>query len=187
MKNHSFLFIFSLLAGTGLLAQKNTDTISARQMKGESNAIAFGLYLPAGVFSKSHIAGAGIDYSRSRHRFGRNISPGRFIGFIVNGGINYYAGKRITTAGYNFRYGGYINLYAMPGIIYNPLKNGNISLTAGPALNIYKASATAGIGINLLGNYFISKNIAIGPGIIYKKHTNTDALWAVAIRASYIF
>jgi len=75
----------------------------------------------------------------------------------------------------------------MPGIICNLVKNGNISLTAGPALNIYKASANAGIGINLLGNYFLSKNIAIGPGIIYKKHTNTDALWAVAIRASYIF
>lgn len=156
-------------------------------MKGEGNAIAFGLYLPAGDFSQSHIAGAGIDYSRSRHRFGRNISPGTSIGFIVNGGINYYAGKKITTAGYAFRYGGYINLYAMPGIICNPLKNGNISLTAGPTLNIYKAGATAGIGINLSGNYFLSENIAIGPGIIYKKHTNTDALWAGTIRASYIF
>ena len=139
------------------------------------------------MFSKSHIAGAGIDYSRSRHRFGRNISPRRLIGFIVNGGINYYTGKRIKTAGYDFRYGGYLNLYTMPGIIYNPVKNGNISLTAGPALNIYKGSANAGIGINLLSNYFVSKNIAIGPGIIYKKHTNTDALWAGTIRASYIF
>lgn len=155
-------------------------------IKGKSQAIAFGIYTPIGVFSKSHIAGAGIDYSRSNLRFGRNISPGRLIGFIVNGGINYYTGKRIKTAGYDFRYGRYLNLYAMSGIICNPVKNGNISLSTGPALNIYKASATAGIGINFCGNYFVSRNIAISPGIIYKKHTKTDALWAVAFRASYI-
>jgi len=158
-----------------------------KHIKGKSQAIAFGIYMPIGMFSKSHIAGAGIDYSRSRHRFGRNISPGRLIGFIVIGGIIYYTGQRIKTAGYDFHYGGYLNLYTMPGIICNPVKNGNISLTAGPALNIYKGSANAGIGINFCGNYFVSRNIAIGPGIIYKKHTKTDALWAVAIRASYIF
>lgn len=186
MKKHSILFIFSLLIYLGMRAQI-ADTSSLKHIKGKSQAIAFGIYTPIGIFSKSHIAGAGIDYSRSRHRFGRNISPRRLIGFIVNGGINYYTGKRIKTAGYDFRYAGYINLYAMPGIIYNPLKNGNISLTAGPALNIYKGSANAGIGINFCGNYFVSRNIAIGPGIIYKKHTKTDALWAVAIRASYIF
>ena len=186
MKKHSILFIFSLLINLGMWAQI-ADTSSLKHLKGKSQAIAFGIYMPIGIFSKSHIAGAGIDYSRSCHRFGTNISPRRLIGFIVNGGINYYTGKRIKTAGYDFRYGGYLNLYTMPGIIYNPVKNGNISLTAGPVLNIYKGSANAGIGINLLGIYFVSKNIAIGPGIIYKKHTNTDALWAGTIRASYIF
>jgi hypothetical protein len=185
MKNYYFLLSFSLLIYLDMQAQP-ADT-PFKHIKGKSQAIAFGIYMPIGMFSKSHIAGAGIDYSRSRHRFGRNISPGRLIGFIVNGGINYYTGKRIKTAGYDFHYGGYLNLYTMPGIICNPVKNGNISLTAGPVLNIYKGSATAGIGINLLVNYFVSKNIAIGPGVIYKKHTNTDALWAGTIRASYIF
>ncbi len=175
------------MTGTGLLAQKNTDTLSVRYAKGKSQAIAFGLYAPLGIFSKSHIAGAGIDYSWSHHKFGRNVSPAKSIGFIVNGGVNYYYGKKITTAGYDFRYGGYLNLYAMPGIIYNPLKNANVALTAGPSLNIYKGSANAGIGINLFSNYFLSEKIALGPGIIYKKHTNTNALWAAAIRALYIF
>ncbi len=153
----------------------------------KSQAIAFGLYLPVGVFSESHIAGAGIDYSRSRHRFGKDILPAKPIGFIINGGINYYLGKKINTVGYDFRYGGYLNLYAMPGIIYNPVKNGNIVLTAGPALNLYKGSANAGIGINFLTNYFIAEKIAIGPGVVYKKHTNTDALLAAVIRAVYVF
>lgn len=184
MKYYSFLVVFYLLAKLTGQAQ-SVDTITHKQVKGKSQAVAFGIYIPVGVFSNSHIAGAGIDYSWSRHRFGRDISPGKIIGLTVNGGINYYVGKRMTTAGYDFRYGGYTNLYAMPGIIYNPLKNGNVALTAGPVLNIYKGSANAGIGINLFSNYFVSENIAIGPGIIYKKHTNTNALWAVTIRASY--
>ena len=166
---------------------QNTNTFQPKKVSGKSQAVALGLYLPTGIFSKSHIAGAGIDYSRSRHRFGKDISPRKSIGFIINGGINYYLGKKITTAGYDFRYGGYLNLYAMPGIIYSPVKNGNINLAAGPALNIYKGGATAGIGISFLSNYFITENIAIGPGIIYRKHLNTDALWAATIRVSYIF
>lgn len=186
MKNYSFLLTFSLLIHLGMRAQ-SANTSSLKHIKGKSQAIGFGLYMPAGTFSNSHIAGTGIDYSWSRHRFGRDISPGKLIGFIVNGGISYYIGKKIVTAGYDFRYGRYINLYAMPGIICNPLKNGNICLTAGPALNIYKGSANAGIGINLLSSYFISENIAIGPGIVFKKHTNTDALWSGTIRALYAF
>ena len=186
MKKYSFLLVFYLLTYLGVQAQI-ADTSSRKQVKGKSQAVTFGLYLPIGIFSKSHIAGAGIDYSWSRHRFGRNIPLTKPIGFIVNGGINYYTGKKITTAGYGFRYGGYINLYAMPGIVYNTLQNGNVALTAGPALNIYKGSVNAGIGVNLFSNYFVSENIAIGPGIIYKKHTDTNALWAVAVRASYIF
>ena len=187
MKNYSSLFIFCFLTCTGVQAQKSADTLMKRQTNGANNAVAFGLYLPLGVFTQSHIAGAGIDYSWTRRRYGRNVSPAKLIGFTVNGGINYYVGKKITTAGYGFHYGGYINLHAMPGLLFNPVKNGNLSLTAGPALDIYKASANAGIGITLLANYYISKNIAIGPGVIYRKHTNTDALWSATIRASYIF
>lgn len=186
MKIYSFLLIFLLSAYLGGQAQ-NTDTSQPKRLSGKSQAAAFGLYLPTGIFSESHIAGAGIDYSWSRHRFGKDIPPVSPFGFVINGGVNYYLRKTITTAGHDFRYGGYLNLYAMPGIIYNPVKKGNIILTTGPALNIYKGSVSTGIGINFLSSYFISENIAIGPGIIYKKHTNTDALWAVTIRASYIF
>jgi hypothetical protein len=186
MKYYSFLVVFYLLANFNGQAQ-SVDTVTHKQVKGKRQAVAFGIYTPAGVFSKSHIAGTGIDYSWSRHQFGRNISRSNLITFMLNGGINYYLGKRVTTAGYDFRYGGYTNFYAMPGIVYHPFKNINLALTAGPALNIYKRSANAGIGINFFTNYYLSENIAIGPGIIYKKHTNTDALWAGVIRASYIF
>ena len=186
MKIYSFLLIFSFLVYLGGQAQ-NTGTRLPEKANGKSQAVAFGVYLPVGIFSESHIAGAGIDYFRSNHRFGKGISPVKSIGFIINGGINYYLGKTISTAGHDFRYGGYFNVHAMPGIIYNPVKNGNIALTAGPALNLYKGSANAGIGIRFSTNYFISENIAIGPGVVYQKHINTDALWAITIRASYIF
>ncbi len=166
---------------------QNEDAFGTKRNAGKSQAISFGIYLPVGNFLRSHTLGAGIDYSWSRHRFDRYVSPGGRIGFIVNGGVSYYIGEKIKTAGYDFRYGGYINIYGMPGLIYTPFKKANVALTAGPALNIYKAAANAGIAINFIGNYFVSDNITIGPAINYKKHTNTDALWAIAIRASYIF
>jgi hypothetical protein len=186
MKIYCILFVFLLLQCLGGQTQQRATSLPEKA-KGKSQAVGFGVYLPVGIFSESHIAGAGFDYTRSRHWFGKGISPAKPIGFILHGGVSYFLGKKTTTLGYDFRYGGYLNLYAMPGIIYNPVKNGNIALTAGPALNLYKGSVNAEIGINFSTNYFISENIAVGPGVVYKKHTNTDALWAVAIRASYIF
>lgn len=106
---------------------------------------------------------------------------------MINGGANYYLGKKIQTAGYSFRYGGYINLYALSGLIYTPIKKGNMALAAGPALNIYKGAPNAGMAIKLMGNYFFSENIAIGPAMTCMKHKNTKALWAIAARASYVF
>src|SRR5688500_6684097 len=114
MKNYSFLLTFSVLFHLAMWAQ-SIYTSSLKHINGKREATSFILYIPVSTFSNSHIAGAGIDYSWSRHRFGRDISADKLIGLIVNGGINYYAGKKITSAGYDFRYGGYINLYAMPG------------------------------------------------------------------------
>jgi len=187
MKNLLILLMFLSMGSRELQAQKKTEPPATRQIKGTQNMIGFGLYFPAGVFAQTHFVGAGLDYSWSAYRFGRNISLDKTFGFIVNGGISYYAGKRITTEGYESSYGGFMNVYAMPGIMYNPLINGTFSLTAGPELNIYKGAASAGFGVSLLSNYFISENITIGPGLIYKKHPDTDALWAIAIRVSHNF
>jgi hypothetical protein len=187
MKNLLILLMFFLTGAQGLLAQRSADPPATRQIKGTQNLIGFGFFFPVGAFAQTHFAGAGLDYSWSPYRFGRNITLDKSFGFIVNGGISYYAGKRITTEGYESSYGGFMNVYAMPGIMYNPLKNGTFSLTAGPALNIYKGEASAGFGVSLLSNYFLSENVTIGPGLVYKKHPDTDALWAITIRVAHNF
>jgi len=187
MKKQLFFLIFSCLLYTGAAAQ-STDQIAAKTAsKSGINAIAFGLSFPVGVFSHSHSIGAVIDYSWSRHRFGENIPAAKPIGFIINAGADYFIGKRTTTTGYEFRYGNYLNLYAMPGIICNPIAKGNISLTTGPALSIYKGNANGGISVGMFGNYWLTKNIAIGSGTIYRKHLKEKAMWSVAIRVSYAF
>jgi hypothetical protein len=148
--------------------------------------MAFGLSFPVGVFRRSHSIGAGIEYSWSRHRFDGNPTA-KPIGYIINTGADYFIGKRTTTAGYDSRYGNYFYLYTMPGIICNPIKKGNISLTAGPALRIYKGNANGGISVGIFGNYWVAKNIAIGSVTIYRKHLKENALWSAAIRVSYAF
>lgn len=108
-----------------------------------------------------------------------------------NGGVDYYLGKKIEEAGQDFRYGGYTYLYIQAGIIINPVKKGNISLTAGPTMGIYKGNSDFGWGVNLFGAYllqgFMENKIMIGPGVTYKKHAQADALWTAAIRVSYRF
>ena len=182
MKKH-FLFIILPLLYTAIQAQ-STDSLKYR---GKSQAVAVGFYLPADVSARTHVAGAGIDYSWSRHRFGMNTNKDKRLGFIANGGATYYIGKSVTTAGYSFRYRNYLNLHAAAGVVYNPLTKGNIALTAGPAIRINENNTRAAIAVNLFGNYYLSEHITIGPGLVARKSSGVGAVWAGAIRASYAF
>ncbi|MEI9810574.1 MAG: hypothetical protein WDO16_23385 [Bacteroidota bacterium] len=124
----------------------------------------------------------------SNHRFGKLVVlPKKWIGFTANGGIDYYLGKKAEVAGYDFKYGGYICLHALGGIMYNPGKKTNVTLTTGPVMNIYKGGADAGLGVLFNGSLYITDKIAVTPGIMYTKYAEANALWAASIKATYIF
>lgn len=155
--------------------------------KGSNSLASFDIHLPVGVFARSQFAGTGLNYSWSHHRFGINSPAKRLIGFTINAGGNYYFGRKIKISEYDFHYGGYTSSYIMAGLLFNPWANGNISLTAGPTMEIYKGNSDFGFGVNLFGSYYLSENVSIGPGITYTKYAETDQLWALAFRVSYSF
>lgn len=181
-----YLLLLTGLGLIGLTGWSQLLIVPALPQKA-SHAVSLDVHLPAGVFARSQFAGAGLNYSWSHHRFGQNVSPSKRIGFTANGGADYYFGKKVKTAGYDFRYGGYIYLHALAGLLVNPWPDGNISLVGGPTRGIYEGNADTGFGVNLFGSFYLKNNIAIGPGIMYKKHAGTDALWTGAVRASYTF
>lgn len=181
MKRTVFILMINLLATINLLAQTDIG-------KGKTHLVAFGLNVPLGKFSETHIAGISVHYSWSDHRFGKlKALPKKTIGYTAYGGIDYYFGKNETIAGYDYRYGGYLYLHAFGGAIYNPCKKGNITLTTGPVMGIYKGNADIGLGITLNCSYHFSEKIAFTPGVIYMKHNKTDALWAASLKATYVF
>lgn len=169
-----------VLATINITAQTNTN--------GKSSEAIAGVTIPVGEFSKTHIAGINLGYSWSHHRFGYlEALPKKIIGLTADGAIDYYFGRKEKVAGYNYHYGGYLYLRAFGGIIYNPFTKGNISLTTGPTMGIYKSTAAIGFGLKLEGSYYLTNSIAIMPAIIFLKHNNTAALWVVAMQAGYSF
>lgn len=186
MKKTVFIMLAGIFASNTILAQ--ADTSRTNYTKDKSNAASFGINIPIGEFSETHLAGISLNYSWSHHRFGKlNKLPKKLIGFTASGGIDYYFGKKETVAGYDFRYGGYTNLYAFGGAIYNPCKKGNISLTTGPAMSIYKDNAEIGFGVIINGNYYFNDRIAITPGVLYLKFAEANALWVASLKATYNF
>jgi len=182
MKKTVFILGISLLATTSILPQIG---VSGR---GAVNSISIGINIPVGEFSETHIAGISLYYSRSHHRFGRlNILPRKLIGFTANGGLDHYIGKKETVAGYDFKYGNYTYLHAFGGIIYNPSRQTNISLTTGPSMSLYKGNADLGFGVSWNGSYYFTGRIAFTPGFIYMKHAKANALWAASLKATYNF
>jgi hypothetical protein len=181
------ILITALFVSIKLLAQSDTSRLQ-NYTNGKSNAAAFGINIPIGEFSKTHIAGISLSYSWSHHRFGNlKALPKKIIGLTANGGADYYFGKKETVAGYNYRYGGYVYLHAFGGAVYNPCKKGSITLTGGPTMGIYKGNADFGFGVNLGGSYYLTNRIIVLPGIIFLKHNKAAALWVGAILAAWTF
>ena len=185
MKRISFIILACLFTPNMILAQADTS-VTPNYTKGKNNAASLGVNIPVGEFSETHIGGISASYSWSHRRFGKlNKLPKKLIGFIANAGIDYYFGKKETVSGYDFKYGSSVYLHVFGGAIYNPCKDGNITLTTGPTLSLYKSNADLGFGVNLNGSYYFNDRIAITPGVIYMKHNKTNALWAVLMKATY--
>lgn len=140
-----------------------------------------------GSFSSTHTIGFALDYTRSTRRYEKDTFTYKLIHFAMNGGVSYHGGEKTATAGNEFTYGGYINIYAMAGIDCKPAMPIVINLTTGPVMSIYEGNADLGFGVNLFSNYYLSPTIALGPGILFRKFEKTDALWTSIFRASYSF
>jgi hypothetical protein len=149
--------------------------------------VGLGIYLPMGNFSNTHVAGVGLDYSRSNHRFGNTIRPTKFAGWMLNGGLQYFLGKEVDFNSHAFRYGGYLNVYAMGGAMINPIPAGYLALNLGPSFDIYQQSANVGARVQFTARYFVSPVIAVGAGVFYLKHSRSEALIASGLTLAYAF
>ena len=180
-KIKNLLFVACALYATSVFAQAKEEKLSANK----SQALSFEISVPVGDFAATHFGGLTVDYSWSKKRFGliRTIVTKQF-GFIITGGVAYYFGKKETVSGYPYDYPGYFFIHAFGGVLYSPVKSGIISLTAGPALGIYNGNSKFNIGSKLDANYYISKNIAIGPGILLMKESGADPIWVASFKAS---
>ncbi len=133
---YRFLLLICLLASlTGV-----TQTNNAKKKiipTGYSKTVSAGINITIPEFSQTHSFGAGISFSWSKHRFGMmEKKPTKPFGFIADGGIDYYFGKKETVSGYPYQYNGFTYIHTYGGVIYNCGKRGNINLTTGPALGI---------------------------------------------------
>ncbi len=173
-----FFLIFLLIDSTCLAQQAN---------RGNSHSVSLGLIAPVGNFHRSHLLGANLHYTWSPRRFGWPSMARHAVGVALETGADYYLGRKVETAGYDFRFGNYIDLHALAGIIGNPWSNVQISLLAGPALSFYEKQEDLGVALNLQGSYYLNKKLSIGPHMLFRKHQDEDALWALGIRVSLAF
>ena len=158
------------------------------EANGNSNCLSTGIDIPFGKFSSTHRIGFGLNYSWSHHRYGdMNEIPLKLLGFTFNSGADHYTGKKENTGYIRYTYNDYTYLHTYAGIIYNPSKKINISLTAGPALGLYAGHSQFNLGVNLSGSYYLTKNIAITPAIMLMKESDSDPLSTSIVRVVYSF
>jgi hypothetical protein len=182
------LLLICLLTAMSGIAQTDSD-MKKIVLTGYSKTVSAGINITVPEFSRTHNFGAGIGFSWSKHRFGimeKKLS--KRVGFIADGGIDYYFGKKETVSGYPYQYNGFTYIHTYAGVMYNCCKRGNINLAAGPALGLEDGFTTFFWGVNLSGAYYVNEKIAITPGIIFMKDPESyDPLLSCSIKASFAF
>lgn len=187
MKKRTVSLITTLFLINLAFSQSRNIHSDSESFPSSSSLGSFSISLPVGIFSRSHLVGAGLEYAWSHHRFGKNVIARNWIGITFNSGLDYYLGKKVKTAGNPFHYDDYLRLRAMAGIIGNPWPDTHISLTAGPVAGVYKGNTDVGLGVYLTSSTFIKSRWALGPGVSYFKQSEADALWTLFAKLSYSF
>ena len=178
MKIRLIFFLVSSLPISGVFAQSSNETTPGKK------AISVSANLPVGVFSTTHLIGIGVDYSpNSAWLFVTREKP--FV-FTYNAGVAYYFGKKETVSAYPYKYPGYLVIHAAGGVLFNTGKFGMVTLSAGPALGIYNGNTRFNIGSKMELSYYVSKSVAIGPGIIFLKESGADPIWSAAFKATIV-
>ena len=182
MKILSLLFLLLMhLQMTGQqVSGKKTNT-------GKDNLLTVGAEIPIGDFSNTHLFGIGIEYLRSKSKFGiiSDNSKGK-IAFVYGGGAAVYIGKKETISFYSYKYPAYFFMKATAGFLYKPGLKSGFTITAGPAIGMYDGNSQFNLTGKMDGSYFISEKMAITPGIILMKEmTVADPLVAFSLKVSW--
>jgi hypothetical protein len=187
MKRTVSILVAALLVTTKPIAQIS-GAAGQTNTNAKNKAVVFGPSLPVGTFSNTHIAGMSLTFLWGPHHFGlmKEVRDKR-LGFVANGGIDYFFGRKETVAAVPYRYGGYLYIHAFGGGIYHYSRKASFILAAGPTLGIYKTSSHVGLGVNLSNCYNLADNIGIRPGLSYSKHKNAAPLWTAGLLVEYSF
>jgi hypothetical protein len=186
--NNQFLLVVCLLASlTGLTQTNNAEKKIIPT--GYSKSVSAGINITIPEFSQTHSFGISAGFSWSKHRFGlMEIKPTKTFGFIADGGIDYYFGKKETVSGYPYQNNGFTYIHTYGGVIYNCGRRANINLTTGPALGLEGGYTTFFWGINVSGAYYLKEKIAIAPGLHFMKDPESyDPLLSGSIKVSIAF
>ena len=181
-----FPLIFLLLVCLEIIAQPASEK---KAFMGKSNLGSFGTEIPIGDFSNTHLPGIGIEYSRSKNRFGIfSAADIKKIAFVYGGGAAIYIGRKENVSLYPYKYPVYIFIKTTAGVLYKPGSKSGFKITAGPAIGIYNGNTQFNLTTKLDGSYYVNEKLAITPGIILMKEmTVADPLIAFSLKASLAF
>ncbi len=182
----SFLILL-FLAFTA--AAQDTLKLTGEQPAGSSHSISLEVIIPFGEFNETNGIGAGLRYEHSGKRYGRlEKLPSKRFGFIYGAGIGWHDGKDVPVAlVYSYHYGDFMYGYLFGGGNFLPCRNGNISISAGPAMSIYKSNSRFNLYAGINGAYYPWERFGIGAGFRFLKED--DAAWMAmgAISGKFIF
>lgn len=181
-----FPLLFLLLICLEIIAQPASEK---KAFVEKNNLGSLGTEIPIGDFSNTHLPGIGIEYSRSKNRFGIfSAADIKKIAFVYGGGAAIYIGKKETLSLYPYKYPAYVFIKATAGVLYKPGSKSGFTIAAGPAIGIYNGNTQFNLNSRLEGHYFLNEKLAITPGIILMKEmTVADPLIAVSLKASLAF
>lgn len=180
MKTVDKIIVVSLamLVHAGAMAQppekKGNDKKNDTRIKKYAGLQAM---IPFGSFSETHVAGAGGDYCITLNR------ENDVINWAFDAGAAWYAGKKVTVSGYNYKYPSWSLLHLMGGVHFYTGKF-DPRVVAGPALRLYNGHTAFVIAGKLEVCYQPASGFSISPVLNMMYEPGTRAHWSAGISAA---
>ena len=189
MKKLLFLLLTNILLFEFAMAQN--DIAGKPKSFGRSHQVALSLNTPLSGYLKD-ISNMGVStaYFWSRERFGKlALAPSKPLGLILNAGVDYFFGEQETYLNQTVKYGATTYIHTNAGVIYHPCSKGNLVLTGGPVLELYKGDAEFGLGTIFSGSIYLfqCKSVGISPNLSLMKLRKSEAVLYFGVGINYAF
>jgi hypothetical protein len=147
--------------------------------------IGLNISIPAGQFSGTHIAGAGLDYSPAK--LNKRLFHSKKLFLDYNAAMEYYLGAHGHFNGYPVHYRDYLLTILYGGVLYSFSTATDAQFMIGPGLGLHNHYFSFTPSLKGQLDHYFKSGKGVGVQLNVYKESGARPITSIGIRGTWIF